>query len=104
MTANLQTYKVQRGDGNASSKFNALVQAIEDLFNAIPDNAKNAFAPGNIFDLAQLMQGGASVGDILNWNGTDWAKTTPGAGNISIISDQELSVNTGVVTFTSIPG
>jgi hypothetical protein len=103
LPADFQAFKVDRGDPNDSPPFDDFVQALEDAFNDL-GGVLTSFAPGLVFDPAQLKQGGAASGDWLAWDGTDWAKGTPPAGTIVVIGDQELATNAATITFSSIPG
>lgn len=76
MTVNLSAYKVALDELSSSTKFDALVQAVENGFNNLGDATYGAFAPGLIFDPAKLKQNAAGVGQALVWNGTAWAPAT----------------------------
>ena len=73
MSSNLQAYKFGASETSSSTKFNNLVQAAEDAFNAIGDTSKMAFAAGLIFDPAKIMQSAAATDNALIWNGSAWA-------------------------------
>lgn len=58
----LESYKVSAGELSSATKFNNLVQAIEDELGDI--------------DPDQIDDGGASSGQALVWNGSAWAAAT----------------------------
>lgn len=80
MASDLSSYKVGSGEVASSSKFDNLVQAVQDALNAVGDQTKMAWAAGKIIDPVQIQQKGATSGQALVWNGTDWAPATVGGG------------------------
>lgn len=98
MAANLQSYKVAfQEDPASSTKFNNLVQAIEDALNALGDSTKTAFAQGQILAPSQLKQEGASQGQAVIWNGTQWAPANPGGTVYRKVTEKDVT-NTTVET------
>lgn len=73
-TADYSSYRQASGTGADGTKFSNFVDAVQTNMNGI-DN--NNFAAGKIFDPAKLMQSGASSGQALIWNGTDWDNAYP---------------------------
>lgn len=104
MPLDLSSFKVSKGTGNNSTPFDNFVQAVEDSWNNIGDTSKGGFAPGLVFDPAQIQQNAAASGDWLAWSGTDFAPATPPVGVASVIGDQILNAPTATITFGSIPG
>lgn len=81
MSADYSSYKVSSGEVGSSSKFDNLVQAVQDSMNAVGDTSKMAWAAGAIIDPAtQIKQNGATNGQALAWNGSGWVPTTVGGG------------------------
>ena len=82
MSADLSIYKVSKNETTSSTKFDSLVDALQDALNSVGDTSKTAFAGGLIFDPAKIMQNGANSGDVLTWNGTQYAPAAPPAGPV----------------------
>jgi hypothetical protein len=89
VAADLSGYKVSNGETSSSSKFDSLVQTIEDALNALGDTSKTAWGAGQILALSQLSQSGAVSGHIPVWNGSAWAATNP---NLSSLAQSGASV------------
>lgn len=82
MSVSLAAYKVATNETSSSSKFDNLVQAVEDSLNAIGDTTKMAWKSGLIFDPSQIKQNAAASGQALAWNGSIWAPATVGGGAV----------------------
>lgn len=102
MAVDYTAYKVAANEALSSTKFNNLVQALQDSENNIGDLTKMGFQAGKIFDLTMLKQGGATSGQALQWNGSQWVPVTLGGTAFALISDSTLGAD-GVFSFTSIP-
>jgi hypothetical protein len=76
MALDLSSYKVAFQEGSSSTKFDNLVQAAQDSFNAIGDTSKMSWAAGLIFDPAQIKQNAAANNQALLWNGSAWVPTS----------------------------
>jgi hypothetical protein len=111
MPASYSSYKVADQEISSASKFDNLVQAVEDALNNVGDTTRMDWAPGDIFDADKIKQGGAATGQALVWNGTNWA---PGGASLvrakELTGDQSnstttltevsaLSLTTGIGTF-----
>lgn len=104
MPASFSTRKVAKGDGNASAKFNNLVQDVQNALNALGDTTKTAFTTATYIDPAKIQQTGAASGDWLAWSGTAWDNATPAATTATVLSDVALTSATSSIDFTSISG
>lgn len=105
MSLNLSSFKVALDELSSSTKFDALVQAIQDAANNLGDPAYGAFAPGKIFDLSKIKQGGATPGQVLAWQTSNqWAPQSLVGGEWTLIADSTLGADTASFSFTSIPG
>ena len=74
---------------------------IQNVVNGNIDN--NNFGAGKIFDNTKIMQGGATTGQFMKWDGTNWVPATLPATGISVYDrvTTAVDVNTSV-TETSI--
>jgi hypothetical protein len=102
LAANLSAYKLAASELSSSTKFDNLVQALQDALNGIGDTTKMAFAAGAIFDPTKLKQAGATSGQVLIWGGTAWAPAAAPSSAYTLIADSTLGAD-GTFSFTSIP-
>src|SRR5215471_12251933 len=72
MASDLAAYKVGANEQSSSTKFDGLVQRLQDTLNAIGDLSFMGWAAGQLLDLGQLKQSGASAGMVPQWNGSAW--------------------------------
>ena len=103
MALNLSAFKVALNELSSSTKFDSLVQAIQDAANNIGDAAYGAFIAGKIFDPTKIKQAGATAGQVIRWNGSIWTPSDPPNSAFTVIADTTL-VAAGSIDFTSIPG
>jgi hypothetical protein len=83
MALDLSSYKVAFEELSDDAKFDNLVQAIQDSFNAIGDTSKMSWKSGLIFDPAQIKQNAATSDQALLWNGSVWAPTSLTLGKLA---------------------
>jgi len=95
MSLDLSAYKVGANELSSSTKFDNLVQAVQDALNNLGNATYGAFASGLIFDPAKLKQNAATNGQALAWNGTAWTPTTI-AGPTTYRKTTSKTVNTTV--------
>jgi hypothetical protein len=95
MSSDLSSYKVANLEVSSSTKYDNFVQKVQDTFNAIGDTNLMTWAAGKIITLAQVAQGGASSGQVLAWNGTDWAPANAASG-VTYPKTTAKTVNTTV--------
>lgn len=72
--ADFTPYYQPSGTGADGTKFDNALAYLQSIINGID---QNNFAAGKILDPAKLQQSGASVGEALIWNGTDWDNAKP---------------------------
>lgn len=101
MAIDLSSYKVATNEGSSATKFDALVQALEDALNNLGNATYGAFAAGAIFDPTKIKQSGAASGQVLMWSGSAWAPATPPASVYTLIQDSSLGAD-GTVSLTPI--
>lgn len=105
MPADYTVSKVAKDEQPSSSKFDAFVDALQASVNIIGDTTKSGFAAGLWLDPAQVKQAAASSGEMLAWNGTDWAHAVAPAGPaFSLITDTTLGSPSSTFDFTGIAG
>lgn len=106
MSSDLSSYKVAAGETPiSSSKFNNLVQKLQDSLNGL-GGGLTAWASGKNVPLTQLAQGGASTGQALLWNGTDWSPAAAGAMTLlcsQVLSGSQASFDTNTILGGNIP-
>lgn len=88
MTVDLSSYNVANAETSSATKQDNLITQIQTSLNSIGDTSQMAWAAGKIIDPTQIKQGGATTGQALAWNGTDYAPAT--VGGMAVIFDVQV--------------
>ncbi|HXJ65861.1 MAG TPA: hypothetical protein VNN79_19050 [Actinomycetota bacterium] len=102
----LSAYLVSNGETPPNpTKFNNLVNAIQDSLNNVGNPAKTTWSPGQILGPSQLSQGGAATRQGLIWNGSSWVPAGIGALAVrtvtSTVDVQNTTTETDLLTGTT---